>query len=76
MRPDAVVFDLNVRRGLGGIEAMRRIREAHPTARGIAASGMALDATDPELVAAGFSAVLAKPFSPEQIEDALARVLE
>ena len=69
---DAVIMDLLVNDGLGGLDSFRLIRQAHPEAIGIVSSAYSDDNTMADYEAHGFSAVLAKPY---QLLD-LKRILE
>jgi signal transduction histidine kinase/CheY-like chemotaxis protein len=69
---DAVVLDMTIPGGKGGLEAFRELREIDSGVIGVAVSGYSHDAViaDPERF--GFAAALGKPFDPP----ALASVLD
>ena len=69
---DAVIMDLLVNNGLGGLDSFRLIRQAHPEVVGIVSSAYSDDNTMTEYEKHGFKAVLAKPY---QLID-LKRILE
>ena len=69
---DAVIMDLLVNNGLGGLDSFRLIRQAHPEAVGIVSSAYSDDNTMAEYDKHGFSAVLAKPYQLLELE----RILE
>ena len=69
---DAIIMDLLVNDGLGGLDSFRLIRQAHPQAVGIVSSAYSDDNTMADYEKHGFSAVLAKPY---QLLD-LKRILE
>ena len=69
---DVVVLDLTVREGMGGLEALKRLRALDPDVRTVACSGYSDDAAMAEFRAHGFSAVLRKPSTVEALEAALA----
>ena len=69
---DAVIMDLLVNYGLGGLDSFRLIRQAHPEVVGIVSSAYSDDNTMAEYEKHGFKAVLAKPY---QLLD-LKRILE
>jgi two-component system chemotaxis response regulator CheY len=75
LRPDVVTMDL-VMRDLGGLEAVRAIRDIDPKARILVCSAMAQQSLVAEVLAAGAAHCLVKPFQPshllEGIEHALA----
>jgi CheY-like chemotaxis protein len=63
---DLVIMDLTVPGGMGGLEAVRRLREIDPNVRAIVSSGYS---SDPVLASPrehGFCGVLAKPY---QLDD-------
>ena len=64
---DAVVMDLTVPGGMGGIEASAKVRELDSDARIIVASGYSDDPALSELHVHGFAARLKKPFKPETL---------
>jgi two-component system cell cycle sensor histidine kinase/response regulator CckA len=66
-RFDAVIMDLTVRGGMGGIEAVAKLKRIDPDVRAIVSSGYS---NDPALSAPesyGFCGRLAKPFKIEEI---------
>lgn len=68
----AVILDLTVPGGMGGREALRRLRQVNPRVRAIISSGYAHDPVMKNCRAQGFAGALAKPYVPEE----LVRVLE
>ncbi|MEW6386455.1 MAG: PAS domain S-box protein [Thermodesulfobacteriota bacterium] len=62
---DAVVMDLTVPGGMGGEEAMRRLLEIDPRAKGIVSSGYADDTIVTNFKEFGFSGVIKKPYRVE-----------
>ena len=70
-RFDAVVLDLTVRGGMGGKEAAERILAIDPAARLMVSSGYSEDAVMAEYRRHGFSAVLPKPYTAQQLCDAV-----
>jgi PAS domain S-box-containing protein len=69
---DAVILDLTVPAGLGGIETMRGLLELDPKVKGIVATGYSQEAVLSNLEQYGFKAGLSKPFSLKE----LSRILE
>jgi len=69
---NAVIMDLTVSGGMGGVEAVRRLREMDPSARAIVSSGYSEDPVLASYRDHGFCGVLPKPF---RVDD-LAKVLE
>ena len=75
-RFDFVIFDLTVRGGMGGKEAMQTLRELDPDAIGVAMSGYSSDEVLRNPTLHGFKEGLAKPFDFDALERLLARCLE
>jgi two-component system cell cycle sensor histidine kinase/response regulator CckA len=73
--PDAVIVDLTIRGGMGGLEAAKAILEIDPQAKLIVASGYSTDPVMAHFQEYGFAAALAKPFQLEDISNELARML-
>jgi signal transduction histidine kinase/ActR/RegA family two-component response regulator len=71
----AVLMDLTIPGGMGGKEAVKRIRELDPGARVIVASGYSNDPVMAEFRNHGFSAVVTKPFRIEELGRTLRSVL-
>jgi|GEM_PF-1447384 len=72
---DAVLMDLTVRGGMGGMEAMARLREIDPAVRAIVASGYSNDPVMSDYKKHGFSGVVAKPFRIEELVEMLREVI-
>jgi CheY-like chemotaxis protein len=72
---DIIILDLTVKGGMGGEEAIRRIREQSPTVKAVVSSGYA----DNPVVAAyrsyGFMAYLNKPYRIDDLRECLTRLL-
>ena len=71
----AVILDLTVPGGMGGVEALELLRDISPEVRAIASSGYATDPIMSEHRAHGFSAAIPKPYSLDDITRVLGRVL-
>jgi two-component system cell cycle sensor histidine kinase/response regulator CckA len=74
--PDAVIVDLTIRGGMGGLDAAKAILQIDPQARLIVASGYSTDPVMAHFREYGFAAALAKPFQLEDISNELARMLK
>jgi CheY-like chemotaxis protein len=74
-RYDAVILDLTVRGGMGGLVALREIRALDPRARVIVSSGYYNDPALADHESYGFDAALAKPYRPVDMGRVLARVI-
>ena len=72
---DAAVMDLTISGGMGGKEAMERLRALDPSARAIASSGYSNDPVAADYAAYGFSGFVPKPYRIEQLTAELARIL-
>ena len=70
---DAVVLDLVVRGGVGGVEALARLRAIDPSVKAIVVSGYSDDEVMADPRRYGFFAAVSKPFSAEEICDAIRR---
>ncbi len=71
---DAVILDLTVAEGMGGEDCARALRALDPDVKAIACTGYAEDDVLAGLREGGFRAFLRKPFSPEELADALRRI--
>lgn len=67
----AAIMDLTISGGMGGVEAVRRLKELSPSARAIVSSGYADDPVLASYKDYGFSGVLPKPFRLEDLSRAL-----
>jgi CheY-like chemotaxis protein len=73
---DVVLIDLTISDGRGGEETMRRLIQIDPEIRAIVTSGYL---TKPAMIKPkifGFSAAIAKPYSIEELDKVLHRVIE
>ncbi len=69
---DVVVMDLTIPNGMGGKEAIRRLKELDPQVKAIVSSGYSYDPVMARFQEFGFSGVIPKPYVMED----LGRVLE
>ncbi len=72
---DAVIMDLTVPGGMGGLEAVSRILELDPDCRAIVSSGYSEQRIASNYRDYGFRAVLNKPYRMDELADTLAGVL-
>jgi PAS domain S-box-containing protein len=72
---DAVILDLTTPTGLGGVETIARLLEIDPDVRAIVCSGYSNDPVMANFRDYGFSGVLTKPFSLQNLDDQLRRVI-
>lgn len=71
----AVILDLNVPNGLGGRETIRRLHEIDPGVRAIVASADIVNPAMEHFREFGFSGMLMKPFSLDELSMTLRGVL-
>ncbi len=72
----AVILDATVRGGLGGVETIARLRHIDPQVNAIICSGYSDEAALSEFLSYGFRAALPKPFTRQELAQALQRTLE
>ena len=72
---DLVVLDLTVPGGMGGAEVIPELLKIDPEARAIASSGYSNDPVMADYAAYGFSGVIPKPYTKQQMAELLNRVL-
>ncbi len=72
---DLLIMDLTIEDGMGGVEAMHRIKEFDPHACAIVSSGYNDDPAMAEPQRFGFSGVLPKPYQPVELVDAVEAML-
>ncbi|MGE3277524.1 MAG: ATP-binding protein [Vicinamibacterales bacterium] len=71
-----VIMDLTIPGGMGGKDAVRRVREIDPSVRAIVSSGYADDPVMADFRAYGFDGVVAKPYTVKDLGRALDVLLE
>jgi PAS domain S-box-containing protein len=72
---DVVIMDLTVPGGMGGKEAIRKLRQIDPEVRAIVSSGYSNDPLAGDFMKYGFSDFIAKPFKLEDLGKILKRVI-
>ncbi|MGD1074948.1 MAG: PAS domain S-box protein [Thermodesulfovibrionales bacterium] len=72
---DAVVIDLTIPGGMGGKETVRRLIEIDPEVKAIVSSGYSNDPVMAEYTKYGFSGVIAKPYTCEELSQVLHGVI-
>lgn len=72
---DAVILDLTVRGGMGGEEAVQQLLEIDPRAKAIVSSGYSNSPVMNNFTEYGFCDVVVKPYSLNELGQALNRVL-
>jgi PAS domain S-box-containing protein len=73
---DAVILDLTVRGGMGGKETIQQLMGIDPDVKGIVSSGYSDDPGMTNYKEYGFSGVVAKPYTLEELGEKLNRVLK
>lgn len=74
-RFDAVLLDLTVSGGMGGVEAAAKLKELDASAKLIVSSGYSDAAVMSNYAAYGFKAVIPKPWTVAEVSDVLRKVL-
>lgn len=72
---DAVIMDLTVPGGMGGQEAMEKLRHLDPRVRAIVSSGYSEDPVMSNYEEYGFRGITFKPYKAEELSRALEKVL-
>lgn len=72
---DAVIMDLTIPGGMGGREAIRRLKEIDPGVKAIVSSGYSSDPIMAKFKKYGFKGVIAKPYKIEELNQVLQRVI-
>ena len=72
---DAVIMDLTIPGGMGGKEAIERLKELDPEVKAIVSSGYSDDPIMGDFRRFGFSGVLAKPYSAAEMSQILHTVI-
>lgn len=67
----AVILDLNVESGMGGLETLKKLRELDPRVYCVVASGSSREASDTVALSHGFNDVLPKPFRVQEVMDCI-----
>jgi signal transduction histidine kinase/ActR/RegA family two-component response regulator len=73
---DAVLMDLTIPGGMGGLEALRRLRQLDPRVVAVVSSGYSNDPVMASFAEHGFKDVLAKPYVADELRDTLRRALD
>ena len=72
---DAVILDLIIADGMGGVETLARLRELDPGVKAVVSSGYSTDVVLSDHRAHGFAGMIAKPYRQEELLAVLRRVL-
>ena len=71
----AVILDLTVREGIGGVETLHAMKAVDPEVRAVCASGQSREASIDSYAQQGFKAVLPKPFRYQDVVDCVTKLL-
>ena len=71
----AVILDLTVPGGMGGFEALQRLRVLDPDVRAIVSSGYSNDAIIANYQGHGFSGAIAKPYQMTELSEVIRQVI-
>ncbi|MBI3600175.1 MAG: response regulator [Nitrospinae bacterium] len=71
---NAVIMDLTIPGGMGGKEAIKRLKEIDPSVKAIVSSGYSNDDVMAEFREYGFSGVVAKPYSLKELGEIVEKV--
>lgn len=72
---DVIIMDLNIPGGMGGKEAIKRLKEVDPSVKAVVSSGYSNDSIMSEFKKYGFSGVIAKPYKAKELHDVLREVM-
>jgi len=72
---DVIIMDLTIPNGMGGCEAVRRLRELDSKVRAIASSGYSLDPVMANYRDYGFCGVIPKPYRPDDLNRMLKEII-
>ena len=74
-RFDLVISDLTIPGGMGGLEALKRLREIDPDVKAIVSSGYAMDPIMSDFRKHGFCGMIAKPYEIDALGRAVATAM-
>ncbi len=74
-RVDALILDLTIQGGIGGVETLRRLKQIDPEVRAIASSGYSEEETMMSFSQMGFKAALPKPYRLAELSIILSEVI-
>jgi CheY-like chemotaxis protein len=73
---EAVILDLTIKEGMGGVETIKKLMEIDPQVRAIVSSGYSNDPVMTNFRKYGFIGALAKPYTKKDLSDTLNKVTE
>ena len=72
---DVVIMDLTIPGGMGGLEMAKQLKGLDPTCKAIVSSGYSNNPIMSEYTKYGFSGVLCKPYTIEDVSEVVSRIL-
>ncbi len=72
---DAVILDLTIPGGMGGLETIQKLRELDPGVKAIVSSGFTSNTAESSYYNYGFKAIVNKPYSVSRMENVLKKLL-
>ncbi len=72
----AIIMDLTIPGGMGGVEAIKRLREIDPEVKAIVSSGYSSGPVMANYKEHGFSGMVAKPYKIEELAKALSNLIK
>ena len=72
---DVVILDLTNNIGMGGVEAIKKLRKIDPEIRAIVATGYSFDPVVENYRAYGFCGAMTKPFGMDELKMAFSEVI-
>jgi two-component system, cell cycle sensor histidine kinase and response regulator CckA len=72
---DLVILDLTIRGGMGGKEAIQKLREIDPSVKAIVSSGYSNDPVVADFRRFGFDGVLHKPYQMKELAEILQEMM-
>lgn len=73
---DAVLLDMNIKNGLGGLETLAALRDIDADLKAILASGYPADWVEAKYPDHGFNSLISKPFSIAVLKDCLTNLVD
>ncbi|NVN91465.1 MAG: response regulator [Desulfuromonadales bacterium] len=73
---DVVIMDLTIPDGMGGKDAIEKIREVDPNVRAIVSSGYSNDPVMADFRSYGFTGVVVKPYNLEELGEQVSKALQ
>ena len=72
---DAVVLDLTIPDGVGGVETIKNLLELDPDVKAVVASGYSNDPVMSKFKEYGFKGAIGKPYESDELDEVLQNVI-